>query len=163
MYLEIQKATMILLAQIITASIVFFGSQASAQTNVTPFARTCATGIVRLPPTAERPFAICQIDIPAGKQLVVQAISAQLAVDIGIATLGLHFLETTNGALIDTDIFPMFLQDQDNETRMAFYIGAQALTLYVDPPADSVGCWTEVSRMPVRHSAFQCFVTGYLQ
>jgi hypothetical protein len=163
MYLEIQKATMILFGQIITAGILFIGSQASAQTNITRFARTCVTGIVRRLPTAERPFAICHIEIPAGKQLVVQAISAQLAVDIGIATFGLHFLETTNGAHVDTDIFPMFLQEQDNETRVALYIGAQALFLYVDPPADSVECWTEVSRMPVRHSAFQCFVTGYLQ
>lgn len=189
MHREVQKRPMILalrlFGQIITAGALFIAGQVSAQevqrqstirfpsapvtvtntplpvtvTNqeaaITPFSGNC-TGYV------QNNQATCSIDIPAGKQFVMQVISAQLNLNIGFASTGVLVVQLKNGQSLAQHIFPTMLQGQDNAINLAVFVGAHSLTWYFDPTATAVLCSTSVTQN-APGNVLVCNVSGYLQ
>jgi hypothetical protein len=108
-------------------------------------------------------IAFCTIDIPAGNQLVIQAVSAFAQVDPGLAPTGFYIQQWISGSS-GGHRFPMVSQGTIPFGSLGIFVGAQSITWYFDPAATKVVCGADLTKQHYSDNAntFYCTVTGYL-
>ena len=112
----------------------------------------------------------CTIEIPAGYQLVIQAISASASVDPDVIARTLFVQQRRNGVSSGGHTLPFIATGPVYETLQPTVIRhetfglAQALTWYFDPVANAAVCGAGLSKRNTSEnaSAFGCTITGYL-
>ncbi|HTQ74537.1 MAG TPA: hypothetical protein VMI74_09625 [Burkholderiales bacterium] len=110
----------------------------------------------------------CTIAVPAGNQLVVQAVSALANIDPGLVALSFDLQQSKSGGASGGHRFPMRFLGPVNFTPGAHdldaFAAAQSFTWYFDPTATGVVCYMNLSDVHTSNRAniFSCTVTGYL-
>jgi hypothetical protein len=128
----------------------------------TPFEGSCLDFVSSV-------IAGCEINVPTGNQLVVQAISAFAEVDAGLVPVNFTLQQTKNGASSGGHVFAMTFQAPINDGNPAnhildAFIASQPLTWAFDPAASGASCGLIVNTRPHSNigNVFSCTVTGYL-
>jgi len=113
-------------------------------------------------------FESCTIAVPAGNQLVVQAVSALANIDPGLVALSFDLQQLKSGGSSGGHRFPMRFLGPINFAPgthdLDAFAAAQSITWYFDPTATGAVCFMSLSDLHTSNRAniFSCTVTGYL-
>ena len=166
----------------VTGSTIVSGSVTVNNSSSSPVPVTGTVGVMSAAPLAVRDAGIgtpfegncgaswehsenvsCKIDIPAGNQLVIQAVSAIAGVDPGRMPTGFYIQQWINGSS-GGHRFPMVSQGTIPFGSLGIFVGSQSITWYFDPAATKVVCAADLTAAHTSDNAnsFYCTVTGYL-